>query len=453
MKRKGFTLIELLAVIVILAIIALIATPMIMDVIERARKGAAEESGNGYIEAVEWYQLEQKLDSSAYQIPTNTEVKINACESTCLRDLIEVKGGKPSGENDYIKLNDKGTIEEGKLTFGNYEVIIKDGKVESTTKIGETSTEVTFEPTLGNSFMMSNLVIDSEGPLWAIEFPISTEPRAKIKEDTRFISVTLIVTEGDAGIYGIDENKNLLYIPFIASANGIEIGDSEIIKAGTKFKVVSATTHIMAIDESGNLWNINLKNEDESTIIKVGTKFKSVSEGVFHTIAIDEAGNLWDINFANEDESTIIKEGTKFKSASADGMISLAIDEAGNLWDINFANGDESTIIKEGTKFKSVSAGEFCAMIIDVDGNLWGVGFNKISGGGLELNGLLGIGTEEAFKDEPVKIKEGTYFKNVNASMYNTLAIDTNNNLWMWGTNTVTMQSRLEPELVMNLKK
>ena len=36
MNRKGFTLVELLAVIVILAIIALIATPTILGVIEKA---------------------------------------------------------------------------------------------------------------------------------------------------------------------------------------------------------------------------------------------------------------------------------------------------------------------------------------------------------------------------------------------------------------------------------
>ncbi len=38
MKQKGFTLIELLAVIVILAVIALIATPLIMGVITDAKK-------------------------------------------------------------------------------------------------------------------------------------------------------------------------------------------------------------------------------------------------------------------------------------------------------------------------------------------------------------------------------------------------------------------------------
>ena len=54
MKRnKGFTLIELLAVIVILAVIALIATPIIMNVINDAKKGAAKDSMYGYMKAVE----------------------------------------------------------------------------------------------------------------------------------------------------------------------------------------------------------------------------------------------------------------------------------------------------------------------------------------------------------------------------------------------------------------
>ena len=41
-KKSGFTLIELLAVIVILAVIALIATPLIMGVIDDARKGSKQ---------------------------------------------------------------------------------------------------------------------------------------------------------------------------------------------------------------------------------------------------------------------------------------------------------------------------------------------------------------------------------------------------------------------------
>ena len=42
--KKGFTLIELLAVIVILAIIALIATPIILGIINDAKDSANERS-------------------------------------------------------------------------------------------------------------------------------------------------------------------------------------------------------------------------------------------------------------------------------------------------------------------------------------------------------------------------------------------------------------------------
>ena len=52
-NSKGFTLIELLAVIVILAVIALIATPLIMGVIDDARKGSAKNGAYGYVKAME----------------------------------------------------------------------------------------------------------------------------------------------------------------------------------------------------------------------------------------------------------------------------------------------------------------------------------------------------------------------------------------------------------------
>ncbi|MGE5456475.1 MAG: prepilin-type N-terminal cleavage/methylation domain-containing protein [Ignavibacteriales bacterium] len=52
-SNKGFTLIELLAVIVILAIIALIASPIIIGLIDDARKSAAANSAYGVYQAAE----------------------------------------------------------------------------------------------------------------------------------------------------------------------------------------------------------------------------------------------------------------------------------------------------------------------------------------------------------------------------------------------------------------
>ena len=53
MKKQGFTLIELLAVIIILAVIALIATPMIMNYVEDARDGALKTTARNIIEVAE----------------------------------------------------------------------------------------------------------------------------------------------------------------------------------------------------------------------------------------------------------------------------------------------------------------------------------------------------------------------------------------------------------------
>ena len=53
--KKGFTLIELLAVIIILAIVALIATPIILDVVEDARKSAAKSEASMILSGIQNY--------------------------------------------------------------------------------------------------------------------------------------------------------------------------------------------------------------------------------------------------------------------------------------------------------------------------------------------------------------------------------------------------------------
>ncbi len=118
MKKKGFTLIELLAVIVILAIVALIATPMIMGVIEKARKGAAIQSVNGLLEAAEQYQIEMMLEKN----PTNT---IDLTSNT-----LNVKGGKPTSGMLIID------------TLGNMSIIAKYGNYCIEKKFDEISPQI-----------------------------------------------------------------------------------------------------------------------------------------------------------------------------------------------------------------------------------------------------------------------------------------------------------------------
>ena len=83
MKRKGFTLIELLGVIVVLAVIAIITTPVILGVIEKSKKGALQSSGYGLVEAGILYHAEYqnsqtvRFDIKDNQIRTKEENKID----------------------------------------------------------------------------------------------------------------------------------------------------------------------------------------------------------------------------------------------------------------------------------------------------------------------------------------------------------------------------------------
>ena len=121
MKRntKGFTLVELLAVIVILAIIALIATPIILGVIEDARKGAAKSSALGFADAVEKSIAIQMVSDTNYVTPTAL--------SDGDIDKYSIKGTKPSAIS--LSLDTAGTIQSGTITVDGYVVTFANGNI------------------------------------------------------------------------------------------------------------------------------------------------------------------------------------------------------------------------------------------------------------------------------------------------------------------------------------
>ena len=78
--KKGFTLIELLAVIVILAIIALIATPIILGIINDARHSAKERSAELVYTGVEYAyttSLYKNTTGTVLAEPTVEDLKAN----------------------------------------------------------------------------------------------------------------------------------------------------------------------------------------------------------------------------------------------------------------------------------------------------------------------------------------------------------------------------------------
>ena len=125
MKNKGFTLIELLAVIVILAIIAVIAIPRILNVVEEAKKGAAEASALGYIDAVEKQIM---INATSKQ---HTEIIDNTYPAPLPDEYgVTVKGKAPDSGEIVIE---NGKVKTYSLVVDGY-TISYDGTNKSVTK-------------------------------------------------------------------------------------------------------------------------------------------------------------------------------------------------------------------------------------------------------------------------------------------------------------------------------
>ncbi len=146
-KIKAFTLIELLAIIVILAIIAVITVPIILNIIENSRKGAAIDSAYGYRDAVNQYYIseltkigEKDLDGF-FNLNSNGEL-LNGSNPT--PTTIPFTGKAPEGGSVVL---DEGSVEAACLTIGDYKVTMIGGEVYSTEKGKCNGIEVYLNPT------------------------------------------------------------------------------------------------------------------------------------------------------------------------------------------------------------------------------------------------------------------------------------------------------------------
>ena len=143
--KKGFTLVELLAVIVILAIISLIAVPVVLGIIEDSKKNTTLSSAEFYLDAVELsivksIQKGKKIETGLYNIMSDgniflEEYKLENEAYVCLDNdenddnnilIVEIKGDVPTSgviaiENGNIvkELNKDGTTTKTELNIGD----------------------------------------------------------------------------------------------------------------------------------------------------------------------------------------------------------------------------------------------------------------------------------------------------------------------------------------------
>lgn len=131
--KRGFTLIELLAVIVVLAIIALIATPIVMRLISGVQEGAAKRSAERYLDAVELTIAKsqangQTFENGTYVISSNGNLTKDGKEFK-----VDVKGNIPNVGSVIVIINGQIVSNGTFLKFDKFTVIItENGKMEVT---------------------------------------------------------------------------------------------------------------------------------------------------------------------------------------------------------------------------------------------------------------------------------------------------------------------------------
>ena len=138
--KKGFTLIELLAVIVILAIIALIATPIVLNIIANTKENAQLRSAEMYLDAVEQSIMMKKMEDTTFN-PNSCKIKDKKlyCNESAEELKVEVDGEKPdSGKITFTE----GKIDEVTLTYSNGKTIVKNfnGEVVYKAKLSDICT-------------------------------------------------------------------------------------------------------------------------------------------------------------------------------------------------------------------------------------------------------------------------------------------------------------------------
>ena len=150
-SKKGFTLIELLAVIVILAIIALIATPIIVGVINDAKKNAFEDTAYGVAEAAKLYYAGQfdndSFNGKTFDFAGNT-------------DELKLSGKKPSSGTLQIDKNGNSFLA---VSDGTYCAVKNSGQSNINVFKGKcTTTFLKDEIEKDSSHIAKNVVINGE---------------------------------------------------------------------------------------------------------------------------------------------------------------------------------------------------------------------------------------------------------------------------------------------------
>ncbi len=251
--------------------------------------------------------------------------------------------------------------------------------------------------------------------------------------------VVLIILAGVSMSLVIGENGL-----FNKAKSGAEQYQMEAIKEKLESEILTLSMEKVAKGENLTVAEVLLKLQSEGICIDIDIENKKCIYGNYTVEFSDENGNV-SVKDIQEGKNVEVKTKREFKQIETGENHSLAIDTDGNLWiwgynsvgqlgDGTAENRTEPVQVtidsKPDAKFTQIAAGSHHSLAIDTEGNLWAWGYNS--------DGQLGDGTKED-KNKPIQVtiesKPNAKFTQIAAGRSHSLAVDTEGNLWAWGSN------------------
>ena len=265
--KRGFTLIELLAVIVILAIIALIATPVILNIIDDARTSSYKRSidlfGNAVEQAVARYQLNNSGIISGQFLLSDDGKTLTKKDDSSIQIIIDYTGNKIESDNILIM---NGKVYIYNIKVDGKEVRYSYGFSENIIKVSEASGDIPpkYAIKVNDEEVFNFYVLSTEGN-----------------------NVNLIMDKNicEDGTTNYNSSNNYCMVEWHASVNSNSYGPDTAMK--TLYNATKNWTNIDAIVidhpdknyDGNNIGYKNIKTNNGETIITGNPESKKTTIG------------------------------------------------------------------------------------------------------------------------------------------------------------------------------
>ena len=308
---KGFTLIELLAIIVILAIIAVITVPIILNVIDNAKRGTAKDSAYGYKDAISKYYVSGMLEDESIVLNGT----YNVVDGKLGEYDIPFSGTKPkSGYLGYID----NVLIDGCLTMDEYKVIFENGSVKSytivvTRKVAPKST---------NNYL-SSLKVDGT-TVKGFNKNTTSYNLGEVANSKTSIKITATAADGKAKVTGtgtktLKEGKNTFTVKVTAENGSAKTYNLVITRKAKKVETVkSANANLMGITINGvsienfvattNTYSYKVSADTETINVVATTEDTKATVKVDKPDTLNEGTNIVKVTVTAENGS--VKEYT-----------------------------------------------------------------------------------------------------------------------------------------------